>query len=81
MCNVGSSRGYLIKHIMYTDDLVLMSPSSAGLCQLLHECDQFGMSHDIKYNAKKSAVMVFRYVTLKGCSIPDFKLKWILCVL
>ena len=76
MCNVGCSmNGHLINHIMYADDLVLISPSSAGLCQLLRECEKFGMSHDVKYNAKKSAVMIFRSATLKGCSIPEFKLK------
>ena len=58
---------YLIYRIMYTDDLVLISPSSAGLCQLLLECEKFGMRHDVKYNAKKSAVMIFRSATLKGC--------------
>ena len=67
--------GYLINHIMYADDLVLISPSSAGLCQLLRECEKFGINHDVKYNAKKSAVMIFRYATLKGCFIPEFKLK------
>ena len=61
--------------ITYTDDSVLISPSSAGLYQLLRECEKFGMSHDVKYNAKKSAVMIFRSATLKGCSIPEFKLK------
>ena len=30
----------------------------------------------MKYNAKKSTVIIFRYVTLKGCSIPEFRLKW-----
>ena len=29
----------------------------------------------MKYNNKKSAVMIFRYVTLKGCFIPEFMLK------
>ena len=30
------------------------------LCvQLLHECEQFGTRHDLKYNAKKSAVMIY----------------------
>ena len=37
--------GHLINHIMYADDLVLISPSSARLCQLLRECEKFGMSH------------------------------------
>ena len=67
--------GHLINHIMYADDFVFISPSSAELCQQLRECEKFGMSHDVTYNAKKSAVMIFRYATLKGCSIPEFKLK------
>ena len=60
---------------MYADDLVLISPSSAGLSQLLHECEKFGNRHDVKYNAKKSAVMIYRSMTLKGCTIPNFKLN------
>ena len=41
-CNVGCNlNGHLINHIMYADDLVLISPSSAGLSQLLHECEKF----------------------------------------
>ena len=32
MCNVGCSmNGHLINHIMYADDLVLISPSSAAM--------------------------------------------------
>ena len=63
---------------MYADDLVLISPSSAGLPQLLHECEKFGASHDLKYNAKKSAVMIYRSMTLKGCTIPNFKINGII---
>ena len=65
---------------MYADDLVLISPSSAGLSQLLHECEKFGTNvrHDLKYNAKKSAVMIYRSMTLKGCTIPNFKLNGII---
>ena len=44
---------------MYVDDLVVISPSWTGLSQLLHECDKFGNRHDLKYNAKKSAVMYY----------------------
>ena len=40
------SGGY-INHLMYTDDLVIMSPSVAGLHKLLHICESFGLSHDI----------------------------------
>ena len=60
-CNVGCNLNrYLINHIMYADDLVLISPPSAGLSQLLHECEKFGMP-------KKSAVMIYRSMILKGC--------------
>ena len=72
LTNIISINGHLINHIMYADDLVLVSPSSAGLSQLLHECEKFGTRHDLKYNAKKSAVMIYRSMTLKGCTIP----KW-----
>ena len=58
-CNVGCNLNrHLINHIMYDDDLVLISPSSAALSQLLHDCAKFGTGHDLKYNAKKSAVMI-----------------------
>ena len=60
---------------MYADDLVLISPASAGLSQLLRECEKFGTRHDVKYNAKKSAVMIYRSMTMKGCIISNFKLN------
>ena len=48
-CNVGCNlNGYLINHIMYADDLVLISPPPTGLSQLLHECEKFGTRHDLK---------------------------------
>ena len=75
-CNVGCNlNGLLINHIMYADDLVLISPSSARLSQVLRECEKFGTRHDVKYNAKKSAVMIYRSMTLKGCTIPNFNLN------
>ena len=57
---------------MYADDLVLISPSPAGLTPLFHECEKFGTRHDLKYNAKKNAVMIYRSITFKGCTIPNF---------
>ena len=82
MWNVGyNMNGHLINYIMYADNLVLISPSTAGLCHLLHKCEQFGISHDVKYNAKKSAVMIFSSVTFKKCSFPGFKLHETTCLL
>ena len=52
LCNVGCNvNGHLINHIMCADDLILISPYLAGLCQLLHKCEKFGISHYVKYNA------------------------------
>ena len=52
--NVGCNlNGHLINHIMYADDLVLISPSSAALSQLLHECEKFGTRHDLKYKCQE----------------------------
>ena len=79
LCNVGCNvNEHLINHIMYADDLILTSPSSAGLCQLLYECEKFGTSHDVKYNANESTIMIFRLNILKGCTIFDVKLKEII---
>ena len=39
-----------------------------------HEREKFGMSHDVKNNAKESAIMIFRSATLKGYLILEFKL-------
>ena len=65
-CNFGCNlNGHLINHIMYADDLVFISPSSAGLSQLLHECETFGTRYNLKCNAKKSDVMIYRSMTFK----------------
>ena len=48
------------------------------MSQLLHECEKFGTKHYIKCNAKKSAVRIYRSMTLKGCNIPNFKLNGII---
>ncbi len=43
---------------MYADGLVVFSPSSAGLQQLLNLCSDFGLEHDILYNLNKRVVMI-----------------------
>ena len=56
-CVVGS---ILVNHLMYADDLVIVSPSSTGLQSLLQICSNYGVDNDVKYNAKKSHVMIIR---------------------
>ena len=71
-CNLN---GHLTNHIVYADDVVLISPSSPVLSRLFHECENFGTRHHLKCNAKKSAGMIYRSVTLKGCTIPNSKVN------
>ena len=60
-CNVGSFvSGVRVNHLMYADDLVVFAPSTFGLNALLEVCQDYGASHDIKYNPKKSFIMIFR---------------------
>ena len=65
----------LLNHIMYADDLVVFSPYSAGLQQLLNVCSEYGVVHDMKFNADKSVVMICRTKEDKGLMFPTFKLS------
>ena len=47
---------------MFSNDLVIMAPSVAGLSKLLIICELFGASHDMIFNQKKSASVFFLYL-------------------
>ena len=64
----------IINHLMYADDLVLMAPSALGLRKLLKTCESYGTSHDIKYNPKKSAVVVCKGKYLKNVKVARFEI-------
>ena len=51
----GSLCGKRINHLLYADDLCIVS--SAGLQQLLSICDQYCASHSITFNVRKSVCM------------------------
>ena len=71
-CRVGNS---LINHHMYADDLVIFSPYSAGLQQLLRVCSQYGSDFDVNYNTRKSNIMIVRSKDDSKLSFPDFFLS------
>ena len=54
--------GGMINHLMYADDIVMLSPSAKGLQRLVNMCAAYGDSHDIKCNHAKTACM---YLPLK----------------
>ena len=62
-CNTGCVSGdTIINHLMYADDLVLISPSATGMKELLCACEVYSLEHAIVglyiyiYNSKKSTV-------------------------
>ena len=50
----GSMNGTVINHMLYSDDICIISLSSAGLQQLLNICSGYSELHDLTFNAKKS---------------------------
>ena len=53
----GSMNGTVINHMLYADDICIISLSSAGLQQLLNICSGYSELHDLTFNAKKSMCM------------------------
>ena len=74
--NIGCTVGYIrINHIMFADDLVLISPSTQGMSKLLSECQRYGIECDIMFNPKKSAVMFIKPEFMKNAKLPDFDIN------
>ena len=65
----------IINHLMYADDIVLISPSSAGLIELIETCQQFGINNDIIFNSTKSAILPFLPEDKKKFKIPTLYLN------
>ena len=71
-CMVGA---LIINHLLYADDLVLISPSSRGLHTLLQVCEEYGINNDIIFNANKSAIICFKPKIHINFTIPEFVLN------
>ena len=58
--NIGRNMGgTIINHMLYFDDICIVSLSSSGLQQLLNICNDNYELHDLTFNAKKIYVYVF----------------------
>ena len=62
----------IINHLMYADDLVLISPSATGMKALLCACEVYSLEHSIVYNSKKSTVLVCRNKAMTHAVCPSF---------
>ena len=72
-CSTGCiAGGTTVNHSMYADEIVLLSPSATGLSLLLHVWGSYGLEHDIIFDSKQSAVIMFRNSFVKDFSFPSF---------
>ena len=55
-CHVGSTA---VNVLAYADDLVILSPSRAGLQWLLNLCEAFALDRNIVFNVEKTVCMLF----------------------
>ena len=51
--------GRIINHMLYADDVCIVSLSSSGLQQLLNIYNDYCVLHDLTFNAKKFYVYIF----------------------
>ena len=65
----------IINHLMYADDIVLLSPSTGGLITLIEACQQFGLDNDIKFNSLKSAILPFLPEDKKKFRTPTIQMN------
>ena len=61
----------IINHLMYADDLLLISPSATGMKELLCACEVYSLEHAIVYNSK-STVLVCRNKAMRHAVCPSF---------
>ena len=71
-CYIGS---HLLNHLMYADDIVLISPSVRGMDKLLKCCEMFADEHDMLFNTLKSVNLNIVNSALKDVPLPDFFLN------
>ena len=72
-CKTGCLSGeIMINHLMYADDLVLLSPSATGLRELLRTCEKYSKEHAIIYNSKKSSVLICKNRATMHVPSPSF---------
>lgn len=52
--------GVVMNNFSYADDMVLLSPSVSGLRKLINICEEYAKENGLRYNAKKSEILIFR---------------------
>ena len=68
-----------INHMIYADDLCVISLSSSGLQLLLNICTDYCQLHDLTFNVSKSVCMFFRSSVIKQCDLSDIFISGTIC--
>jgi hypothetical protein len=66
--------GVCLNNLSYADDMVLLSPSINGLRRLLQICEEYVAAQGLRYNVKKSEVLVFKAGRKTYASVPSLHL-------
>ena len=62
-CHIGS---YVVNIFAHANDIVILSPTRAGLEKLVTKCELFAMSQDIQFNPKKVCMhAVYPWMTIE----------------
>ena len=75
----GSIDGKFVNHMIYADDLCVISLSSSGLQSLLNICTDYCQLHDLTFIAKKSVCMFFRSSVNKQCGLAETFISGTMC--
>ena len=70
-----SMNGTFVNHMLYAEDICIISLSSSGLQRLLNICDNYCKLHDLIFNAKKSMYRYFSTTINKYCDLPVIYLE------
>ena len=68
----GTLSGKFVNHMIYADDLCIVTLSSFGLQTLLKLCTDYCDLHDIKFNAKNLCVCFSGLLSTKVVLYPKF---------
>ena len=65
----GSMNGTFVNHMLYADDICIISLSLSGLQRLLNICADYSKLHDLKFKVKKSMCIYFSTTMNKHCGL------------
>ncbi|XP_026325415.1 uncharacterized protein LOC113234330 [Hyposmocoma kahamanoa] len=63
--------GTCVNNISYADDMVLLGPSIGSIVKLVATCERYAAAHGLKYNSKKSEVLIFKSSKFNPVNVPS----------